>query len=149
MTPLLVYGQCDLAGFALDDNKLRPALAAACSGSGPFAEGAVCHVELTGNSAAFCGTESMVRDYVCQQRQWLWAANARFCPQWSRCQWQGVNLTCVGNNSNAGDLWLPTNLDRRLRHVRVENYPSLYRVPNVWGQTLPVLESLIVRNTVL
>lgn len=96
--------------------------------------------------------DSMVKDYICINRQWFWPASPQFCPQWSMCKWRDANLTCDGTLQPSDTETInavPLNIDRRIRHLHLSNFPRLYRIVEFVSNTLSNLESLTVTNAIL
>lgn len=140
---------CQVNSIPLDDQRNRALLTVAC-GAGTVADGGTCAFEDTGSTInILCGTDIMVRDFVCANGQWLWASNARFCPQWQGCEWDGFALHCDGNRADNTVQRGVGNLDARLRTITIRNYSHFTSLSGIFGLGLADLASLTITNTSL
>lgn len=150
-TTQATHASCTLNDFNLYDASLRAQLDAGCGPGRDIADNGGCSFEddpVAGTVNPLCGTETMVRDFVCLNSQLLWAPNARFCPQWQGCTWKDFDLTCDGDIVSNTVLRGVNNLDPRLRSIEIRNYyPYFLITADMLGLRLTELRSLTITNT--
>lgn len=97
--------------------------------------------------------EVPVRDYICKNSEWLWADEPEFCAGFEPCQWRDyTNLTCVNGTSRPAEYrvdltTLPSNMDPRIEHLVIRNFPGIYHFGGGFARSLTRLRSIVINHT--
>lgn len=148
---LIVRASCPTSNFALDKPDSRSLISLGCGTVGTVPDMGICRFEDSEalGTNPLCGVDIMVRDFLCVGGQWLWAPNARFCPQWQGCEWEGFALRCNGDGVGNTLFKAASNLDARLRLITISNRRTLRVLPDFFTTGLSDLRTLTITNTSL